>query len=216
MPALLQTLITRFAADPVVFAQDAHPARVARGWVLARLGAQVAGLEQGDEGETSGDGGGSGGGSGRVDRDEDVERDVDEDAEVQEVEKQAARALFEPFGLAPPLMVYALVRDVAERVDASHGPESRFAKEVGREMGRLREEIQMMGGVEPGSEVFEGVWEVLRKVASLEQDGGWEWWRGWERERRAKGAKGAKGKGVLVRSGDREDDGIGVLVGEIS
>lgn len=199
MPALLQTLITRFAADPVVFAQDAHPARVARGWVLARLGAQVAGLEQGEEGEASGDGSGSG--SGRADRDVETDVDVDEDAEVQEVERQAARALFERFGLAPPLMVYALVRDVAERVDASHGPESRFAKEVGREMGRLREEIRMMGGVEPGSEVLEGVWEVLRKVASLEQGGGWEWWRVWERERRAKGSQGEGSAGQEWRPG---------------
>ena len=52
VPALIQSLIQREEADPVVFAQVHHPSRVGRAWVLARLLAQVGGLAD-DVGDSS-------------------------------------------------------------------------------------------------------------------------------------------------------------------
>ena len=50
--ALIQSLKQREEADPVVFAQENHPSRVGRAWVLARLLAQVGGLAN-DAGDLS-------------------------------------------------------------------------------------------------------------------------------------------------------------------
>ena len=51
VPALIQSVIQRVEADPIVFAAENHPVRVARAWVLARLLAQVGGLANDDANE---------------------------------------------------------------------------------------------------------------------------------------------------------------------
>ena len=110
-------------------------------------------------------------------------------------EARAARALAEEFEVSYPLMLFVLVRDVTRRASVSHGMESRLALEAGRELGRLKEEVTVMGGKEPDDQTIGSVWEQMERLARE----GWEWWKIRERGRiQSAGASGEMGEGIDI------------------
>ncbi|MCJ1324053.1 hypothetical protein MMC10_000715 [Thelotrema lepadinum] len=175
VPAFIQSLITRYESDPVLYPEEAHPARVARGWVHARLAGQVGHAANGVSSPSGG-------------------------AEAGSEEVDCARALTTRFGLHWGSVIWSMVSGVSSKILKSHGVESGLSREVGREMGRLREEVKASGAKEPGKQDVEGVEKALKQVSKE----GWEWWKTWEGNRR-------KEVKALMAPGGGED-GIGVLL----
>ena len=137
VPALLLHLVQYVLSDPVTFPGDKHPVRVAHGWILARLVAEVGARAHAENGE-------------------------DED---ERVENEAAKALAERFQINWGVLLWSFVSDVAGKAVDSHGEKSRLVAEVGKEYMRLSEEMRSMGGQPPPPETLKLVQERLAVIA---------------------------------------------------
>ncbi|KAI4139896.1 MAG: hypothetical protein LQ340_007953, partial [Diploschistes diacapsis] len=103
-PALIQSLITRYHSDPILYPEAHHPARVARAWVHARLAGQVG---HAANGAPSSSGPGS----------------ANPEPDIGDEEVEAARALSVRFRLDWGGVVWALVSEVSGKILKSHGVE---------------------------------------------------------------------------------------------
>lgn len=142
--AFIQSMILHFKAQPIVHSQLSHPARVARGWIHAKMAGHIGGLAN--------------------------ELDFASSVGAPD-EGELAKSLGLEFGLDWGMVVYTLVKEVSDQVLKSHGLESRFSLEVGREMGKIKQEARDTRG-EPIEEDLERTKAQLGAVANK----GWDWW----------------------------------------
>ena len=136
--AFLQSLILHFTVQPIVYPEEAHPTRVARDWVQARMAENIGGCAD--------------------------EPGFAEWLDAVE-EGELARALASYFGLDWGLVVYTLVKDVNDQMLKSHGPGTRFGADVERDMLGMKKGARDTFG-EPTEEEFEETRLLLRNVAS--------------------------------------------------
>ena len=168
----IQSTILHFKTDPIIYSQRSHPARVAHTYVYSRITAYIAGIAKG---------------SGFA-------------ALVGESDEgELADSLGEEFGFEWGLIVYALVKEASDHVLQSHGLESRFSLEVGRQMSSIRQQAAIHHG-EPSKKDLERAKAKLVDVANR----GWDWWIQQMRARQR--------TRVLGSSDSRAKDGLSILL----
>jgi hypothetical protein len=172
--SFIQSMILLLEAEPVIYHQEAHPARVARLWVYSKLAAHIGSLAQ-EPGQA--------------------------DLLGAPAERDAAIDLGIKFNLDWGLVVWTFVSSASNKVLKSHGIESRLSRDIGRAMQGLREEAKA-NGREPDQAVIEKTWHALQDVARHGWDW-WKTWES-ERRTKAKlivSAQGAEdGVSILLDS----------------
>ena len=160
LAALLQSLIQRYEADPVTVPEDAHPVRVARTWVLAKLMMQMESLSLGTA---------------------DAWQDEEGNYALGEG-SQDVRDLQIKFKIDWQLLTWVLIAEVAEKIERSHGRGTRFDVEVKQAVNDMTTGFQSGGKGLPSKQTVEDCYAKMKRLARE----GWDWWKLWERDARKK------------------------------